>query len=585
MRKLSNSGRHMLNSDKAMTSRLLKATLRILLVPILHIGILAFNGLATYQTIDSILLNWQEMLWELAFLPYAIINGFYPTVTEIKGMPLWGLGIVGCFVVVCWMIASLVILYISRRTKLASKLNPSTIAWLIMATIGLAFGWRILHTPPAIPDEIIIQIDTTNELRAFPSHQRGFSQGGEGQMVQVGYFEQAMELIAEIRPAYVRIDHIYDYYHVLSFDDDGQAIYDFSELDRIVDEIVDAGAEPLMSLSYTPPALAKGSVHNPPTDLTAWEALVYETVNYYNVERELNIQYWELWNEPNHTAFWNGTIQEYLDLYSATVRGLKRADPSAFIGGPATVSTADSAYYRFTEGNWITALINHTQYNNLPLDFVSWHLYSTSPQAYADNITMHEQWLNHLNPQPLMLITEWNFVAGKSSAMDMGQTVAYLAQTLSILSDSNLEQAFYFEPIDGEDDWRNSWGLIRADGTPKASYYAYALFDELDGIQLFTESNHPNIGAMATQSDNGTKVLVWNNSASDETVSIQIEGITATLVTNSVQGVDAHYGNPYHEQGTTETFIDEFEAESEMGMINLQLDIPALGIRLLKITE
>lgn len=571
-----------------MIRRFLKAILSIILAPILHIGLLALIGLATHQTIDSVLLNWQVKIWELGFLPYAVINGFYPTAAEIRRMTLLDYGFIGGFVTVCWMIASLVILFVVRRTKLTYKFKPFMMGLIIVLGIGFSVGWRITHMPTPLPDIPIIQVDVTNRLGDFPSHQRGFSQGGEGQMMQEGYFEQAMDIMAEIRPSYIRIDHLYDYYDVLSFDDEGQAVYDFSELDRIVDAIIDAGAEPLMSLSYTPPALANGSVYVPPTDLDAWEALIYETVKYYNIERGLNIQYWELWNEPNHTYFWNGTIQDYLDLYSATVRGLKRADPSAWVGGPATASGVSSTptFYRFEEENWFTALINHANKNNLPLDFISWHFYSTAPQAYALNISIHEEWLSNLDPRPPMLLTEWNFVAGKSLVMDTGKSVSHLAQTLSILSDSNLEQAFYFEPIDGGDDWISSWGLIRADGTQKASYYAFTLFDRLDGIQLFTESNHPNVGAMASQSDDDIIVLVWNNTESIEAVSIGIEGLASSSMTVNVHGVDESYGNPYYEQGTTDTFIETrvFQVTEE-AQLDLHLDVPAFSIRLLEITS
>jgi beta-xylosidase len=570
-----------------MTRRLLKTTVSIVLAPLLYFGLLALIGLATHQTIGSVVISWQIKVWELGFLPYAAINGFYPTLGEINRMTLLDYGFIGGFVSICWMIASLVILFIVRRTKLASKLKPSIIILIIIASIGLSVGWRITHAPTPLPDTPIIQVDASKHLGEFPSHQRGFSQGGEGQMMQQGYFKKAMNIMSEIHPAYIRIDHLYDYYGVLSFDDEGQAVYDFSELDRIVNAIIDAGAEPLMTLSYTPPALANGSVYIPPTDLDAWEALVYETVKYYNVERGLNIQYWELWNEPNHTGFWNGTIQEYLDLYSATVRGLKRADPSAWIGGPATASSIASAptFYRFEEENWFTALINHANKNNLPLDFVSWHLYSTAPQAYALNISIHEDWLSNLDPRPPMLLTEWNIVAGKSATMDNGKSVSHLAQTLSILSDSNLEQAYYFEPIDGGDDWVKSWGLIRADGTQKASYYAFSLFDQLDGIQLFIESNHPNIGAMASQSDD-VVILVWNNTASSETASLLVDGMTVTSATINVQGVDESYGNPYYEQGTTDTFIEEFVSQAtEEGQLNLHIDLPAFSIRLIEINE
>jgi hypothetical protein len=570
-----------------MIRRLSNAIVSIVLAPLLHLSLLVLIGFATHQMPENILANWQINTWELGFLPYAFINGFYPTVTEIQRMTLLDYGFIGGFVAVCWMIASLVILFIIRKTKLAFKLKPIAVFLFLIVILIFTVAWRLTHAPIPIPDIPIIRVDTANHLGQFPSHHRGFSQGGEGQMMQDGYFELGMEIMAEIHPRYVRIDHLYDYYNVLNFDDDGTPVYDFSELDRIVDSITDAGAEPLMSLSYTPSALIDKNEFTPPNDFDAWEALVYETVYYYNVERGLNIQYWEVWNEPN-LHFWEGSIQDYMDLYSATVRGLKRADSSAQIGGPATASfaTTSPTFYRFEEENWFTALINHVNENNLPLDFVSWHLYSITPEAYALNIAIHEEWLTDLDPRPPMFLTEWNFAAGAASAMDNGKSVSYLAKTLSILSDSNLEQAFYFEPIDGGDDWIRKWGLIRADGMRKASFYAFTLFDKLDGIRLFTETNHPNIGAMATLSDEDLHVLVWIDTESNEIVSISIEGIKESSATLNIYGVDEFYGNSYYENGTTETFVETLEAQAiDNGDLELALDVPAFGIRLIEISK
>ena len=565
-----------------MSRRILNTLLPMLLIPVVHFGILMLIGFARHQSFVVAFATWRVTLLEFIFYPYVIINGVYPTHAKINQMTLWDIGLVACFAVLSWFILSRIFLYIFRKIKLSSRIKLSVFLLIIGMSVIFSFGWRITHAPAPLPDVSVVIVDVSRQLGEFPHHQRGFSQGGEGQMMQEGYFESAMDIMAEIRPKYIRIDHLYDYYDVLNFDDEGNAVYDFSQLDRIINAILDAGAEPLMSLSYTPPVLAQQTVYAPPIDLTAWEALVYETVKYYNVERGLNIQYWEVWNEPNLSHFWNGTIQDYLDLYTATAKGIKRADPSAWVGGPATASittTTLPVFPRSNEETWFLSLIRHIQENNIPLDFVSWHFYSPTPQLYIQNIHIHEEWLSQLDPSPPMLLTEWNYTAGKSSAMDTGQSVAYLAQTLSTLSLSNLEQAFYFEPIDGGEDWINSWGLIRADGTRKASFYAFNLFDRLDGNQLFMESNHPQVGAIATQNDDQFTILVWNNTDTDELVSIFINGLELNSININIEGVDNTNGNPFYEHGKTDTFVETIVHQVSD---SLNLKIPAYGIRLLE---
>src|SRR6185369_2260407 len=99
-----------------------------------------------------------------------------------------------------------------------------------------------------------------------------------------------------LHPQFIRIDHIFDYYHVYQRDAAGNVTYDFSELDRVIDGIVAVNAKPFICLSYMPAALASNGPYSPPTDWDAWESLVYQTVFHLNVERKLRIQYWEIWN-------------------------------------------------------------------------------------------------------------------------------------------------------------------------------------------------------------------------------------------------------------------------------------------------
>lgn len=559
----------------------------LLIVPLVHIGFVILIGIANYYTTYGMFLHWLWMLGELLFLPYAIRYGYYPSKFEYFHMSPFDYVLAVGFVMLFWILSAYITALILRRLRPLTRFKLLVLTICFVTCIGVAVISRMANALPPLPDTVTITIDTNQPLGEFPLHHRGFSQGGEGQMMQAGYFERAMDIMVEIRPRYIRIDHLYDYYNVLSFDEGGEPIYDFSELDRIVDAIIEAGVQPLMSLSYAPPAMNPESVYTRPNDLDVWGDLVYETVRYYNIERGLNIQYWEVWNEPNLLAFWEATIQDYLDLYDVTARAVKRADASAFVGGPATSSGAVGLpiMYRFTEESWVTGLINYIQKNDLPLDFVSWHRYDTSAQVFTDDIAVHERWLDGLNPKPQMLLTEWNYTGGKSSVMDTGQSVAYLAQMLSIFVESNLEQVFYFEPIDGGDSWISSWGLIRADGTPKPSFYAFTLFDRLEGMQLFTESNHPNVGAIATQSDDNVIILTWNNTGFNTTPSILIDSFPQESIVVDLYGVDSLYGNTYYEDGTSETFIESFSIDATTdGLFNITLEIPKYGIRLFEIS-
>ena len=76
----------------------------------------------------------------------------------------------------------------------------------------------------------------------------------------------------------------------------------------------------------------------PPKDYEKWAELIYRWVR-HAVERygkaEVESWYWELWNEPD-IHYWAGTAEEYNKLYDFTVDAVKRALPTARMGGPHT---------------------------------------------------------------------------------------------------------------------------------------------------------------------------------------------------------------------------------------------------------
>lgn len=82
-------------------------------------------------------------------------------------------------------------------------------------------------------------------------------------------------------------------------------------------------------------------------------------------------------------------FEAYCKLYRATARGIRRADPTARIGGPALASgpmenSKDCGHCARGQG-FARGLMIWCVQEKLPLDFVSWHEYfqpnSTSPRS------------------------------------------------------------------------------------------------------------------------------------------------------------------------------------------------------------
>ncbi len=172
-------------------------------------------------------------------------------------------------------------------------------------------------------------------------------------------------------------------------DPTGTPIYDWSLVDRILDTYVRAGARPFVEIGFMPKALSSspepytphwspGDNFNqyylgwsyPPKDYAKWSALIEQWVRHEvqrNGKTEVESWYWEVWNEPD-IAYWHGTPEEYDALYDAAAAAVKRALPSARIGGPASTGPASAKAAAF-----LKQFLQHCSDTAQPLDFISFH--------------------------------------------------------------------------------------------------------------------------------------------------------------------------------------------------------------------
>lgn len=194
-------------------------------------------------------------------------------------------------------------------------------------------------------------------------------------------------------------------------DSNGNPIYDWTVIDQIFDTYIERGMKPFAQIGFMPKALSTqpepyrhywkpGADYDeiytgwsyPPNDYEKWAELVFQWVR-HSVERygkeEVESWYWELWNEPN-IGYWRGTTEEYIKLYDYTADAVKRALPTARMGGPETTGPRGRGAAEFlttfldhvTKGkNYVTGEIGS------PLDFITFHA-KGSPRLVEEVVQM-----------------------------------------------------------------------------------------------------------------------------------------------------------------------------------------------------
>ena len=187
----------------------------------------------------------------------------------------------------------------------------------------------------------------------------------------------------------------------------GKPIYNWKILDRIFDTYLKNGVKPYVEIGFMPHDLSikpEPYQHKwtstakyeeiftgwayPPKDYSKWADLVYEWTKHciqrYG-KKEVETWYWEVWNEAN-IPYWRGTPEEFRKLHDYAIDAVRRALPTARVGGPDTAGPGGQFMRDFLEH-----CLRGTNYANgksgTPLDFISFHA-KGSPKVVDGHVQM-----------------------------------------------------------------------------------------------------------------------------------------------------------------------------------------------------
>jgi xylan 1,4-beta-xylosidase len=322
-------------------------------------------------------------------------------------------------------------------------------------------------------------------------------------------------------------------------------VHTFSYVDKVFDFILECGARPFVELGFMPRELATvqetvfwwGAHCSPPKDMARWVELVRSTIQHW-IDRyglaEVREWRFEVWNEPNLVPhFWTGTKTEYFELYAHTVRAIKDIDPELKVGGPSTsVFVPDDRYKGETEDRsamhetavatdvdaldwrpvWIEEFIDWCAERELPVDFISTHLYPTDfafdsngaavqiaryADATTDDLTLLRALVaSSAFPEAEIHITEWSSSpSSRDFVHDSLFAATYITRAYlkcATLADSISYWTFtdiFEEGGAGMGPFHGGFGLVNETGIRKPTFHAFAMLERLGDRLLLSTSD------------------------------------------------------------------------------------------------
>ena len=303
-------------------------------------------------------------------------------------------------------------------------------------------------------------------------------------------------------------------------DENDPRSYDFTFTDEYLKCIDESGAKPFYRLGETiDHGYLKAHVR-PPEDFAKWARICANIVRHYNHGWangfHYGIEYWEIWNEPENPPMWTGTEEAFFELYRVTANLLKREFPEIRVGGYASCGVyaafnenADDFYRSFLR--WIDdflAFVKAPQTAS-PLDFFSWHIYSSDPAEVLSHARYCREKLDAAGfADTECILDEWNY-AGK----DMFETMrgmpgaAFTADVMCRLQLSDAADAACY--YDAQPDQAFGGVFLRHTDTPSRTYYALKAFGRLRalGTQAETDAGTELPAAAATDGTRRAAVI------------------------------------------------------------------------------
>jgi len=310
------------------------------------------------------------------------------------------------------------------------------------------------------------------------------------------------------------------------------SVYNFSYVDQIYDGLLANGVKPFVEMSFMPKKMASdpNAVHafwyhpnpSPPKDYAAWDAMIRafaeHLVKRYGIE-EVATWKFEVWNEPN-LDFWMGDPKQatYFELYDHTARALKAVSPRLIVGGPSTA-----------QAGWVAPFLAHVKAENVPLDFVSTHVYAndkaedvfnTHEEIPRDKMVwrsvekVHNEILHSAFPKIPLIFSEYNAsYANEPNITDTTYMGPWMANNIRLcdgltesmdywsFSDVFEEQGVVRSPFYG------GFGLLAADSIPKPSLNIFRVLHKLGDRRIPVTSE----SALATATENdGLAIALWD---------------------------------------------------------------------------
>lgn len=257
---------------------------------------------------------------------------------------------------------------------------------------------------------------------------------------------------------YVDVENIFP---DMDADENDPQSYDFAFTDAYIKTLIDSGVQIFYRLGPTIENQWRVKSYHVrrPKDLAKFARVCEHIVRHYNKGWangfRYGIEYWEVWNEPEVEGMWQGTKEEFFDLYREIAVLLKKEHPEIKVGGYSSIgfSYIDDPVASAGWKDRVECFLDFCDYvtaekTRCPIDYFTWHCY-VNRGGKVGRIRRHAEFVRKtLDEHGLTgvesILAEWNTRLFGYEGMRDHRGGAFAAKVLSIMQYTSIDKAMFY---------------------------------------------------------------------------------------------------------------------------------------------
>ena len=406
-----------------------------------------------------------------------------------------------------------------------------TLKRFILATIVLATVFSVRAQVVVDANEVVGKIKVMNAVNNGPAVAGSTQKRGNAQAYKDAGFGYARLHDAPIAWKWAHTVDISCVFPNFDANEKDPKSYDFTLTDKLIKEIYDSGTKVFYRLGQSIEHWSKKYGANPPANFEKWARVCEHIIRHYNEGwadgHHYNIEYWEIWNEPDidtskpgfhrsKSPMWTGTEEEFFRFYEIAANHLNKCFPNLKIGGPALASNLE----------WGDRFLAYMSKNKVELDFFSYHRYFGKMEKairMTNGVKALLDKYGYTNTE--MIFNEWNYLANWTDefvhtieVINSYKGAAHAAAVMSHFQDSPVHMMMYYDARPGTG-FNGLFDLYTSQ--PRHSYYSLYSWKKLRelGTQVKTiVGGLKDFYATAAKGENGKLALLLTYYTDDRNI-------------------------------------------------------------------